>query len=106
MILLNFIIFSNQDFGLAKKYINSKGDHIREGQKTSHGTGTPRFTSAYAACHTVSSRRDDLEAIGFMLMFFLKGNLPWDHVTGPATKVIGMKLSFKNVRIYFKNAFF
>lgn len=100
---MKFVIFLNQDFGVAKKYINSEGGHIPEGQKTSYGTGTLRFTSAYAASHLVASRRDDLEAIGFMLMSFLRGDLPWDHVSDPEKpiyrrKVVEMKLSLKNVR--------
>lgn len=71
---------SNEDFGMSKKYVDSDGRHILEGETISYGSGPRRFMSAYAHSHKKSSRRDDLESIGFMLMSFLRGNLPWDKV--------------------------
>ena len=70
------------DFGLAKKYMSSRtGKHVKFfiNKKWS---GTSRFASANSLRGVVQSRRDDLESLCYVLLYFLKGNLPWDNVYG------------------------
>lgn len=66
------------DFGLAKRYIDPKtGNHISF--KTNRGnTGTLRYQSMNATNEFETSRRDDLEGLGYMFAYLHRGgSLPW-----------------------------
>eukprot|EP00440_Ansanella_granifera_P045874 gb/GFBE01049691.1/.p1 GENE.gb/GFBE01049691.1/~~gb/GFBE01049691.1/.p1 ORF type:complete len:346 (+),score=33.33 gb/GFBE01049691.1/:1-1038(+) len=68
------------DFGLAKRYIEKRSEqHIRLRTKKAF-TGTATFASARTHLGLEQSRRDDLEAVGFILVYFLRGRLPWQDL--------------------------
>ena len=81
----NFVMGSKEDnaklylldFGLAKKYRSSRTLAQYPYIKKKKLTGTARYASIHALEAYEQSRRDDLESVGYVLMYFLRGNLPW-----------------------------
>ena len=65
------------DFGLAKKYRSSRTLIQYPYIKKKKLTGTARYASIHALEAYEQSRRDDLESVGYVLMYFLRGELPW-----------------------------
>lgn len=71
------------DFGLAKKYRDPRsGAHIPYHQDDHHGVGTCLFAAISTHIGIEASRRDDLEALAYMLIYFLRGTLPWRKIKG------------------------
>ncbi|KAI8149425.1 casein kinase I delta [Fennellomyces sp. T-0311] len=64
------------DFGLAKRFKDSDRRHMDI--KTGKGMmGTVRYASLHAHDGIELSRRDDLEALAYVLAYFIRGKLPW-----------------------------
>ncbi|TFK35882.1 kinase-like domain-containing protein [Crucibulum laeve] len=74
------------DFGLAKKFRDSRtSNHIPYKQDDVHGVGTSLFAAINTHLGVESSRRDDLESLAYMLIYFLRGTLPWRKLRAPTT---------------------
>ncbi|CAD8150731.1 unnamed protein product [Paramecium octaurelia] len=64
------------DFGIAKFYREPDGTHTPF-KESKPFVGTTRYASINAHKGYELSRRDDLESIGYMFIYMLKGKLPW-----------------------------
>ena len=86
------------DFGLAKKFRSSKTLKQIPMIKHSRLTGTARYASINALKGYEQSRRDDLESLGYVLAYLLRGALPWQGMPAKTkeekyAKILNKKLT-------------
>lgn len=83
------------DFGIAKKFRDQETSKHMEYKENKVFIGSLKFLSINGHLGINLSRRDDLESLGYMLIYFLKSYLPWQDICMQNTNNLFQKIREK-----------
>jgi len=86
------------DFGLSKSYRDPNSRLHIPCVKRNSTTGTAIYASINSHCGIEQSRRDDLESLGYTLIYWVLGRLPWQRIQANSRKELNEMIMVKKIR--------
>jgi serine/threonine protein kinase len=87
------------DFGLSKRYWDSRAKAHIPFRDNKPLTGTARYCGINAHKGYEQSRRDDLESCGYLLIYFILGSLPWQGIAAPDAQSKTIRIGEKKASV-------
>ena len=87
------------DFGISKKYRSDRTKKHIQFNITKTMCGTARYASMNALSGLQLSRRDDLESLSYMILYFLTKKLPWQGITAKSLAIRYKKIYEKKFEL-------
>jgi len=87
------------DYGLAKRYRDPVSNQHIPYRENKPLAGTARYSSINCHLGIEQTRRDDLESLGYIMIYFIKGSLPWQGAKGGDKKAKFDKLKDGKLKI-------
>lgn len=91
------------DFGLANKYRSKKTNEHIPYRAEKELVGTSRYVSISTHLGIEQSRRDDLESLGYVLVYIAKGKLPWQGLVASSQKEKYEKIAHEKMTTSFES---
>jgi len=89
---------------LQKRYLDEEDNHIPS-VNNKKLTGTARYASINNHKGMCPSRRDDLESLGFVLLYLLQGKLPWQGIKHSDKEIKYKMIGDEKQKITYYNSF-
>jgi serine/threonine protein kinase len=87
------------DYSLAKFYIDKNTNEHIEFKDNENEIGNVDFASVWSLLGNRQSRRDDLESIFYLLIYFLRGKLPWEDIKGKNKNDLNKKKKLSKISL-------
>ena len=91
------------DFGFAQKYRSSRTGKHMAFRKLGYFNGNLKYSSVNTMKGVSPSRRDDLESLGYMIIYLYNQKLPWENLKFKSKDILAQKIYELKLNIKMEN---